>query len=80
MGEKEQYGKIRVIDSRRSHMIRFIFNFFLFGAIFYLIWRFFPQAFDTLISWADIAYDFFADLYQQLMDKVSQHASASLRK
>lgn len=60
-------------------MIRFIFNFFLFGAIFYLIWRFFPQAFDTLFVWADAVYDFFLDLYQQLIDKVSSHASASRR-
>lgn len=55
-------------------MFRFIFNFFLFGAIFFLIWRFFPQAFETLFIWANSAWDFLVDLFNQLMDKVDQHS------
>lgn len=56
-------------------MIRFIFNFFLFGLLFFLIWRFFPQAFETLVGWASAVYDFFAALIQQLTDRISSHSS-----
>lgn len=56
-------------------MFKFIFNFFLFGAIFFLIWRFFPQAFDTLFAWASGIYDFIAALWQQLMDRIDSHSS-----
>lgn len=56
-------------------MFRFIFNFFLFGALFFLIWRFFPQAFETLLGWAVVAYDFIADLFQQLADRIDSHSS-----
>lgn len=38
-------------------MLRFILNFFLFGFLFYLIWVFFPEAFNTFVT---LAQEFFA--------------------
>lgn len=32
-------------------MFRFIFNFIFFGVLFYLIWYFFPDTFNTLVTW-----------------------------
>jgi hypothetical protein len=56
--------------------MRFIFNFFFFGILFYLIWMFFPDAFLTLVSWADHVVAFFRDLIMGVADKV-QHAKPS---
>lgn len=53
--------------------MRFIFNFFFFGVLFYLIWMFFPDAFLTLVSWADHVVAFFKELILGVVDKV-QHA------
>lgn len=39
-------------------MIRFIGNFIIFGLIFFLIWRFFPDVFNTLVHWATQVVDF----------------------
>ncbi|WP_195155574.1 hypothetical protein [Candidatus Protochlamydia phocaeensis] len=50
--------------------MRFIFNFFFFGILFYLIYLFFPDAFHTLVSWADRTYEFFRDLILQIAGKV----------
>lgn len=54
-------------------MIRFLINFCLFGILFYLIWRFFPEAFDTLVSWAGNVYDFFKNLFGTTMEKMHQN-------
>jgi len=50
--------------------MRFIINFFLFGFIFFLIWHFFPEAFTTLVSWAETVFDFFRDLSSNVREKV----------
>lgn len=50
--------------------MRFILNFFFFGILFYLIWMFFPDAFKTLVSWADQVVAFFKGLIQTASDKV----------
>lgn len=50
--------------------MRFIINFFLFGFIFFLIWHFFPEAFSTLVSWAQTVFDFFRDLFSNVREKV----------
>lgn len=52
--------------------MRFILNFFLFGILFYLISMFFPEAFNTLVSWAAHVYGFFHDLVMQVVDKVGE--------
>lgn len=50
--------------------MRFILNFFFFGILFYLIWMFFPDAFKTLVSWADQVVAFFKGLIQGVSDKM----------
>lgn len=49
--------------------MRFIWNFFFFGILFYLIWMFFPDAFNTLVSWANHVVDFLRDLIISLWNK-----------
>lgn len=51
--------------------MRFLLNFFLFGFLFYLIYLFFPEAFQTLVSWAGSVYDFFKDLFHRGMEGMS---------
>jgi hypothetical protein len=52
--------------------MRFLWNFFFFGILFYLIWLVFPDTFMTLVSWANHVVDFFKDLFMGVADKV-QH-------
>lgn len=49
--------------------MRFLINFIFFGILFYLIYLFFPEAFATLVSWANHVYVFFRDLILMLVDK-----------
>lgn len=42
-------------------MLRFIFNFFLFGLLFFIIYKFFPDAFATLVDWVGKVYDTLAE-------------------
>ena len=53
-------------------MIRFIFNFIFFGVLFYAIWLFFPDAFNTLASWAAKVYEVIVDLATAVIDYVSE--------
>lgn len=53
--------------------MRFIFNFIFFGILFYLIWLFFPEAFSTLVSWANHVVAFFKDLFVGLWDKAHNY-------
>lgn len=48
--------------------MRFILSFFFFGFLFFLIWVFFPEAFYTLVSWAQAVYDFLKHLYEMAAD------------
>lgn len=52
--------------------MRFIFNFILFGIIFYLLYVFFPDAFSTLVSWANKAFDFVKDLVMHTGSKINE--------
>ena len=56
--------------------MRFILNFFFFGILFYLIWMFFPEAFKTLISWADEVVAFFKGLIQSAAEKARKPPSS----
>lgn len=49
--------------------MRFIFNFFFFGLLFYLIYLFFPEAFTTLVSWANQVVAFLKETFQSLYDR-----------
>lgn len=57
--------------------MRFILNFIIFGIIYYIIYLFFPDAFHTLVSWADKTYEFFRDLVLQVAGKVHGEGSSS---
>jgi hypothetical protein len=50
-------------------LMRFIFNFFFFGLLFYLIYLFFPEAFHTLVSWADQVFLFLKDLFSTIYER-----------
>lgn len=49
--------------------MRFLINFFIFGFIFFLIYLFFPEAFATLVSWAQRVYDFFHDIVMRIQER-----------
>lgn len=49
--------------------MRFIWDFFVFGILFYLIWMFFPDAFATLVSWANHVVVFFKELIGVVAEK-----------
>lgn len=51
--------------------MKFILNFFLFGIIFFLISIYFPEAFQTLVSWAQNSYDFVYTGIQTIIEKLS---------
>ncbi len=55
--------------------MRFIFNFVLFGLIFYALWFFFPDAFAKLVHWAQAVFDFIKDTVASIIDKINQTKS-----
>ena len=57
--------------------MRFIFNFFFFGLLFYLIYLFFPDAFHTLVDWAQAAFDYLRELFAYLTDRVRDGRSSN---
>ena len=52
--------------------MRFLLNFFFYGLLFFLIYLFFPEAFNTLVSWANETYIFLRDLIQQAIGSVKE--------
>jgi len=56
-------------------LIRFLINFILFGALFYLIWHFFPDAFTTLVSWIKIIIDYAQQFFTDLFNRISASTS-----
>ena len=46
--------------------MRFIIGFIFFGLLFYGIWLYFPEAFQTLVSWAAKVFDFFRELFEKI--------------
>lgn len=56
--------------------MRFILNFFFFGILFYLIYLFFPEAFHTLVSWANNVYNFLHDLILRISEKTGMNKTA----
>lgn len=49
--------------------MRFIFNFILFGLLFYVIWWNFPEQFKVLQSWAAAAVDMIIQVFHSIMQK-----------
>lgn len=56
--------------------MRFIFNFIFFGLLFFIIWKFFPDAFNTLVGWVTNLYDYLDHLVRSLVEKVN-HATGA---
>lgn len=52
--------------------MKLVFNFFFFGMVFYLIHFFFPDVFQTLVSWADQVVVWVQDLFAYAVDQISQ--------
>jgi hypothetical protein len=57
--------------------MRFIFNFIFFGILFYLIWMLFPDAFLTLVSWANHLVAFLKELIINLWGKLQNYLPQS---
>lgn len=57
--------------------MRFIFNFFFYGLLFYLISRFLPETFDTLVSWVNSVYDVLQDLVLWAVERVQSLAQSA---
>lgn len=54
---------------KKEVYMRFLFNFIFFGLLFFLIHMYFPDAFNTLVSWVGHVYTFFHDLIVWGIDK-----------
>lgn len=52
--------------------MRFIFNFVFFGLLFFIIWKFFPDAFNTLVGWVTSLYDYLDHLVRSLTESVNR--------
>jgi hypothetical protein len=50
--------------------MRFILNFIFFGILFYLIYQYFPEAFQTLVSWAGAVVNFIKDFALLIWSKI----------
>ena len=52
--------------------MRFIFNFILYGVLFYAIYLAFPEAFMKMVGWAHSIYEFVRDIVIQLFNKLQE--------
>jgi len=57
-------------------MIRFLINFFLYGLLFFFIYKFFPDAFSTLVVWVGKVYDVLAEVVRSFIDWVGGHTQS----
>lgn len=53
--------------------MRFIFNFIVFGLIFYAIWFFFPDAFMKMVHGADAVFTYLRDLVESIIRQINEH-------
>jgi hypothetical protein len=51
-------------------MIRFITNLLLYGLFFFLIYKFLPETFNTLVIWVNHIFDFLANVVLWAIDKI----------
>lgn len=51
--------------------MRFIIGFIFFGLLFYSIWFYFPEVFQTLVSWVAKIFDLIHQLVQAIVEKIS---------
>ena len=57
--------------------MRFIFNFIFFGLLFFLIYRFLPETFETLVGWVNSIYDVLRDAVLWVVEKIQSLTSGS---
>ncbi len=57
--------------------MRFIIGFIFFGVLFYAISLYFPETFQTLVSWAAKTFNFIHDLFNQLSEKFSHTGTST---
>lgn len=57
--------------------MRFILNFIFFGLLFYLLWLYFPDAFQKLFSWAQTVVDYVVKLVQSLFHSTKEAVTTS---
>lgn len=57
--------------------MRFILNFILFGVLFYAIYMAFPDAFYTMVGWANKVYVVLKDFFFMLSDKIREMTGPS---
>jgi hypothetical protein len=55
--------------------MRFIFNFVFFGLLFFLISRFLPETFETLVGWVNSLYEVLRDAVLWIVERVQSLAS-----
>lgn len=55
--------------------MRFILSFIFFGLLFYVISIYFPETFQTLVSWAAKVYNFLFNLISGIIDKINSMSS-----
>jgi hypothetical protein len=51
-------------------MIRFFVNLLLFGLLFFLIHRYLPDTFNTLVIWINHIFDFLSNVVLWVVEKV----------
>ncbi len=51
-------------------MFRFLINLVLFGMLFFIIYRYLPDTFNTLVIWINHIFDFIANVVLWAVDKI----------
>lgn len=55
--------------------MRFILSFIFFGLLFYAIWIYFPEAFQTLVGWVAKIFDFLKSLVESVIERFNTSGS-----
>lgn len=63
---------------QRELFMKFIFNFIFFGILFYIIAVNFPEAFRTLVSWADAIVTFIRETFHVIVEKIGTSGQTPL--
>lgn len=50
--------------------MRFLFNFVIYGLIFFAIYKSFPDAFATMVVWADKVYEVLREIVLELSARI----------
>lgn len=55
--------------------MRFIIGFIFFALLFYSIWFYFPETFQTMVSWVAKVFEFIRGAVESITEKVSSATS-----